>query len=128
MCDSAYVAGASFASEAASTQTIVLTNTGTSSVTFNASATPSGLFGGWIAMSPTTGTTPTTSRSFNHFPSFACSHSLRLFVNICRLVQAKHPDQGGQLTTPHEVLCYISVTILSSSMHLSLDVPDVFGH
>ena len=58
MSDRACVAGASFASEAASTQTIVLTNTGNSSVTFNASATPSGLFGGWISMAPTTGTTP----------------------------------------------------------------------
>lgn len=48
-------AGASFSSEAASTQTIVLANTGNSSVAYNVSATPTGLFGGWITVAPTTG-------------------------------------------------------------------------
>jgi len=53
-------AGASFASTAASTQTIILANTGNSSVQFNVSATPTGLFGGWITVAPTTG------QSFSH--------------------------------------------------------------
>jgi len=53
-------AGASFASAAASTQTITLANTGNSSVQFNVSATPTGLFGGWITVAPTTG------QSFSH--------------------------------------------------------------
>lgn len=48
-------AGASFSSAAASTQTILLANTGNSSVQFNVSATPTGLFGGWISVAPTTG-------------------------------------------------------------------------
>lgn len=51
-------AGASFSAAAASTQTIVLANAGNSSVTFNASATPTGLFGGWISMAPSTGMLP----------------------------------------------------------------------
>ncbi len=48
-------AGASFTTTAASTQTIVLANTGNTSVDFNVSATPSGLLGGWITVTPTTG-------------------------------------------------------------------------
>ena len=48
-------AGASFTSTADSTQTITLTNTGNDSVSFNVSATPTGLFGGWITVSPTSG-------------------------------------------------------------------------
>ena len=83
MSDRACVAGASFASEAASTQTIVLTNSGNSSVTFNASATPSGLFGGWITMAPTTGTLPSISQLlFSPFHRHHFSHSLRAFLSI----------------------------------------------
>lgn len=48
-------AGASFASSADTTQTITLTNTGNSSINFTVTATPIGLFGGWINVLPASG-------------------------------------------------------------------------
>jgi len=48
-------AGASFSDSAQSNQTIALANSGHTSVDFNVSATPLGLVGGWIEVTPTTG-------------------------------------------------------------------------
>ena len=79
-------AGASFTSTEATTQTIILTNTGSSSITFNVSITPSGLIGSFVTASPSTGRPPLSSLLLLKVAALRCqTHQHVTSTGMCRL-------------------------------------------
>ena len=115
-------AGASFSAAAASTQTIVLANAGNSSVTFNASATPSGLFGGWISMAPSTGMLPGRSSSCvlgiaRHFAS--CSSGSQIFRHLSSHLKVQ-PCLWTPLFLGNSLVIYLSTINQTAGMSAKL--------
>ncbi|KAL3162994.1 hypothetical protein ABBQ32_009426 [Trebouxia sp. C0010 RCD-2024] len=110
-------AGASFSAAAASTQTIVLANAGNSSVTFNASATPTGLFGGWISMAPSTGTIA-AGQSMNLVLTYDITqNTFQTVLQAAVLITTSGRPAAKSMTASAYVFCPALQTALPEATH-----------